>query len=320
MLLRRGNHQLQSRGYLAGRFGKPKQSALALFTMCLPALALLIAFNYVPMVWLTMAFKRYRANLGLFGSEWVGLDNFKFFFTSQDAWRVTRNTIGLNAVFILLVLLFSLTFAVLLNRVVKKAWLKFFQTVFFFPYFLSWIVVAYMLFGFLNMDHGIINSTLERIGAAGVKWYTKAEYWPYILTLAYVWKNAGYFSIIYFAAILGIDQHYYEAASLDGATKWQMITRITIPLISPVIITVLLLQVGKIFFADFGLFYFLPRQIGILFSTTDVIDTYVYRALRVTGETGLASAAGLYQSVVGLLLVIGANAVVRRIDPDSALF
>ena len=298
----------------------PLKDNLTLLLMGLPAIILLIAFNYVPMVWMTMAFKRYRADLGLFGSEWVGLDNFKFFFQSQDAWRVTRNTIGLNAVFIVLVLIISVTFAILLSNVAKKIWLKFYQTVFFFPYFLSWIVVAYMLFGFLNMEHGILNTWLTKLGFEGIMWYTKAEYWPFILSLSYIWKNAGYFSLIYFAGIIGIDKTYYEAASLDGASNWQMITKITIPLLTPVIIIVTLLQIGRIFFADFGLFYFLPRQIGILFSTTDVIDTYVYRALRVTGETGLATAAGLYQSVVGLILVVVANTVVRRINKESALF
>ena len=291
-----------------------------LLIMCLPAIGLLLAFNYVPMLWMTMAFKRYRADLGLFGSEWVGFDNFKFFFQSQDAWRVTRNTIGLNAIFIVLVLIFSVTFAILLSNVVRKVWLKFYQTVFFFPYFLSWIVVAYMLFSFLNMDHGIINTWLNKLGIDSIKWYTEADYWPPILTLSYIWKNAGYYSLIYFAGILGIDKSYYEAASLDGASNWQMITKITLPLLMPIIIIVTLLQIGRIFFADFGLFYFLPRQIGILFSTTDVIDTYVYRALRVTGETGLATAAGLYQSIVGLILVVSANAIVRRINKESALF
>jgi len=291
-----------------------------LLMMCMPAVILLVAFNYVPMLWMTMAFKRYRADLGLFGSEWVGFENFKFFFQSQDAWRVTRNTIGLNAIFIVLVLIFSVSFAILLSNVTKKLWLKFYQTVFFFPYFLSWIVVAYMLFSFLNMDHGIINTWLNKLGIDSIKWYTEASYWPPILTLSYIWKNAGYYSLIYFAGILGIDKAYYEAASLDGASNWQMTWKITIPLLMPVITIVTLLQVGRIFFADFGLFYFLPRQIGILFPTTDVIDTYVYRALRVTGETGLATAAGLYQSIVGLILVVTANAVVRRINKESALF
>lgn len=291
-----------------------------LLLMCLPAVTLLAIFNYAPMVWMVIAFKKYRANLGIWKSEWVGFENFKFFFTSQDAWRVTRNTIGLNAVFIVLVLVFSLLFALLLNELKSRTLTKFYQTVFFFPYFLSWIVVAYMLFGFLNMKLGIINTMLTNMGLEGVAWYTKAEYWPSILTFSYIWKNAGYFSIIYYAGIMGISTSYYEAAVLDGATKVQRIRYITIPLLSPVITVITLLQVGRIFFADFGLFYFLPRQIGILYPTTDVIDTYVFRALRVTGETGLASAAGLYQSVVGLILVVTANYIVKKVNSENALF
>lgn len=299
---------------------KKLKNNYVLLIMCLPAVILLGVFNYMPMAWTVIAFKKFRANQGLWGSEWVGLDNFKFFFTSQDAWRVTRNTIGLNIVFIVLVLVFSLLFALLLNEMKSKVATKFYQTVFFFPYFLSWIVVAYMLYGFLNMKLGIINTFLNTMGLDSIQWYTKAEYWPYILIFSYIWKNAGYFSIIYYAGIMGISPAYYEAAVLDGATKLQIIRHITIPLLSPIITVITLLQIGRIFFADFGLFYFLPRQIGLLYPTTDVIDTYVFRALRVTGETGLASAAGLYQSMVGLILVVVANYIVRKVNSENALF
>jgi len=288
--------------------------------MAVPAIILFLIFNYAPMFGIIIAFKRLRVDKGILRSPWVGFENFRFFFESQDAWRITRNTVLLNAVFILVGLVVALAIALMLFELRKAAYLKVFQTIFFFPFFLSWVVVGYMLYAFLNVELGIANTFFASMGLPTVEWYTNSPVWPFILTFIYIWKSAGYFAVIYYSAILGIDEGFYEAAAIDGATKPQIIRKIMLPLLSPVISVIVLLQVGKIFYADFGLFYFTTRDIGSLYSTTDVIDTYVYRALRVTGNLGMASAAGFYQSVVGFILVVVSNFMVRRANPENALF
>ncbi len=291
-----------------------------LLLMAFPAMLCLLLFNYLPMLGLVMAFKDFRYDKGILGSDWVGFNNFDFFFSSQSAWRVTRNTIGYNAVFIVLGLLIAIIFALMLNEIFSRKLVKFYQTVMFFPYFISWIVVSYMAFAFLNMQHGILNSMLESLGLNSVNWYTEASYWPFILIFTNIWKQTGYSSVIFYAGLMSIDKQYYEAASIDGATKLQLITKISIPFLTPLIVVLALLAIGRIFYADFGLFYHLPKNIGMLYSTTDVIDTYVYRSLRVVGDIGMSTAAGLYQSMVGFLLVVGTNAIVKKINKDNALF
>ena len=300
-------------------FGK-RRGNWELLSLCMPAIVLFLVFNYLPMFGIIVAFKNYRFDRGFFGSDWNGINNFKFFFTSQDAFRITRNTVGLNLLFIVAGLIASVVFALMANEVTRRSLLKVYQTVMFFPYFLSWVVVSYMLYAFLNNNLGMVNNLLRQLNVEPVKWYTQPGYWPFILLFVYLWVNIGYSSVIYYAGIMGIDNEYYEAAVIDGASKLQIIRKITIPLISPIIIVIVLLQIGKIFYADFGMFYFLPRGIGILYPTTDVIDTYVYRTLRVTGDIGMASAAGFYQSIVGFLLVLSSNYVVRKINKDVAVF
>lgn len=291
-----------------------------LLLMCLPAVFLIIIFNYFPMFGIVIAFKDFNVAKGFFGSEWVGFKNFEFFFTSQYAWRITRNTLGLNAIFIVVLMFSSVSIALMLNEIRKRAHVKFFQTTMFFPYFLSWVVVTYMVYAFLNVELGIFNNVLESIGFKSRDWYADYRYWPFILTFLYIWKHAGYFSIIFYAGIMGINSEYYEAAKIDGATKFQRTTKITIPLIMPLIVMVGLLQIGRIFYADFGLFFQVPKDIGMLYPVTDVIDTYVYRALRVVGDIGMASAAGFYQSLVGFCMVIFTNSIVKKINSENALF
>jgi putative aldouronate transport system permease protein len=288
--------------------------------MAFPALLLLFVFNYLPMAGIIIAFKRFRANLGFLGSPWVGLQNFRFFFESQDAWRITRNTLAYNAVFIILGLVIAVAFALMLFELTNRTVLKFYQTVFFFPYFLSWVVVGYVLYAFLNMQYGLLNGLIRSLGGTEVQWYISPGYWPGILVFMNLWKTVGYFSVIYYAGLMGIDRELFEACVIDGASKWQTVTRISVPLISNLMIALVILQIGKIFYADFGLFYNLPRDIGNLYPTTDVIDTYVFRSLRVTGEIGMSSAANFYQAIIGFLLVLISNWVVRRISPDHALF
>jgi putative aldouronate transport system permease protein len=288
--------------------------------MTLPALVLLFVFNYLPMAGIVIAFKRFRVNLGFFGSPWVGLQNFRFFFQSQDAWRITRNTLGYNALFIVLGLVIAVAFALMLFELTNRTTLKFYQTVFFFPYFLSWVVVGYVLYAFLSMQYGLANNLLRILGRPAIQWYIVPGYWPPILIFMNLWKTVGYFSVIYYAGLMGIDKELFEACVIDGANKRQTIMHISVPLLSNLMVALVILQIGRIFYADFGLFYNLPRDIGTLYPTTDVIDTYVFRSLRVTGDIGMSSAANFYQAIIGFTLVLVSNWVVRVFSPDHALF
>ncbi|CAN7622564.1 ABC transporter permease subunit [Paenibacillus sp. LjRoot153] len=290
-----------------------------LFFMSLPAILYKLIFNYLPMLGLVIAFKQYRYDLGIWGSEWIGLKNFEFFFKSDNAFTVTRNTILYNMSFILLTLVFALTFAILLNEIPRK-WIKLHQTTLFLPYFLSWVVVGYIVFGFLDHKNGFMNVILQSLGDQPIKWYEQAKYWPFIIILTQIWKGVGFSTLIYYAGILSIDSSYYEAAKIDGASKWQMIRKITIPLLTPLIVILLIVAIGNIFRADFGLFYFIPNDTSFLYNATDVIDTFVYRSLRVVGDVGMSTAIGLYQSVVGFILVLLSNWIIKKINSDNALW
>lgn len=290
-----------------------------LFLLTLPGSLFVLVFAYTPMAGLILAFKNFNPSKGIWGSDWVGFDNFKFFFTSQDAFRVTRNTILLNASFIILGLIFSIILALMLQEVSGKA-RRLYQTVMFFPYFLSWVVISFVLFALLNMDLGVFNNILKSLGFDAVQWYAEPKYWVGILIFSYLWKNLGYYSIIYYTGLIGIDPSYYESAEIDGASKLRQIKDISLPLLTPMIVLMTLLQIGQIFHADFGLFYFLPRNIGALYPVVDVIDTYVYRSLRVVGDTGMAAAVGFYQSIVGFVLVLLSNFVIKKINGENAIF
>ncbi|MDQ0724519.1 MULTISPECIES: ABC transporter permease [Paenibacillus] len=293
--------------------------------MVLPGAIWFFFFSYLPLVGTVAAFKEYRFSregfwASLMKSEWVGWDNFKFLFSTSDAWLITRNTLFYNIAIIFLGLVFAVALAILLSELVNKRLAKLYQTGMFLPYFLSWVIVGYFAFSFLSMDRGMLNQIIGWFGMEPIQWYSEAKYWPYILVFVALWKTIGYSSVVYLASILGIDKSLYEAAMIDGASKWQQIRNITIPLLSPIITIMTLLAVGRIFYADFGLFYQVPRDSGTLYSVTNVIDTYVYRGLKTSGEIGMSTAAGLYQSVVGFVLVIISNYVVRKIDKDSSLF
>jgi putative aldouronate transport system permease protein len=290
-----------------------------LFMMSLPAILYKLIFNYLPMIGLVIAFKQYRYDLGIWGSEWIGFKNFAFFFKSDAALTVTRNTILYNISFILLTLVCALTFAILLNEISRR-WIKVHQTILFLPYFLSWVVVGYVVFGFLDHKNGFMNVILQSFGDQPIKWYEQAKYWPFIIVLTQIWKGVGFSTLIYYAGILSIDSSYYEAAKIDGASKWQMIRHITIPLLTPLVVILLIVAIGSIFRADFGLFYFIPNDTSFLYNATDVIDTYVYRSLRVVGDIGMSTAIGLYQSVVGFILVLVSNWVIKKINSDNALW
>jgi putative aldouronate transport system permease protein len=293
--------------------------------MVLPGAIWFFFFSYLPLVGTVVAFKQYRFSregfwVSIFKSKSVGWQNFTFLFSGNDAWVITRNTLFYNLAFIFIGLVLSVAMAILLSELVGKTLAKVYQTGMFLPYFLSWVIVGYFAFSFLSVDRGVLNQFLGWFGVQPIQWYNDPKYWPYILVFVSLWKSIGYNSVVYLASILGIDRSLYEAAMIDGASKWQQIRNITIPMLSPIITILTLLAVGRIFYADFGLFYQVPRDSGTLYSVTNVIDTYVYRGLKTTGEIGMSTAAGLYQSVVGFVLVIVSNFIVRKFDKDSALF
>jgi putative aldouronate transport system permease protein len=290
------------------------------YLLVLPAAIYVFLFSYAAYPYLLIAFQRFDYTKGLFNSEWIGFNNFKFFFNSSEALVVTLNTIKLNLLFLFFVTFFAVAIALLFNEIRSRIFMKFAQTTMIFPSFLSWIIVSYMMYSFFTMDYGIINQVITAFGGEPVNWYSKPEAWPSILVGMKVWKEAGMGSIIYLAAIAGIDQSLYESADIDGATRWQKMTRITLPLIAPTIVILTLLNLGKIFYGDFGMIYAIIGDNGVLYPTTDVIDTYVFRSLRQIGDPSNAAAVGLFQSTVGLVLVFLANWITRRYFREGALY
>ncbi len=298
-----------------------KRFNFGLFSMVIPGAIVLIIFSYIPMFLIFIAFKDINYSLGLFKSPWNGIKNFLFFLTGPDAWIVTRNVIAYNFIFIFLGNATAVAAAIALDGLRHKGIARFYQSVMFLPYFLSWIVVSALAFSFLSVDLGLLNKTiLPVLGLEPVNWYSNKPFWPFFLVFSNLWKYTGYTSVIYFAAIAGIDVAYFEASALDGASRWQTIRSIMIPLISPIIIINVILGIGRIFYGDFGLFFQLPKNNGTLFPVTNVIDTYVYRTLINAGDIGMSAAAGLYQAVVGFILVLGSNLIVRKVDAEKSLF
>lgn len=293
---------------------------LPLTFMVIPGLIYLLINNYLPMFGMMIAFKDVNFAKGIFQSDWVGLRNFKYLFTTSDAFIITRNTLLYNIAWIIMGITISIFLAVLLNEVRNKFFARFYQSMILIPQLVSIIIVSYLVYAVLS-DKGFMNNTLlPMLGIDQIPWYFEAKYWPVILTIVHMWKSIGFSVVVYFASIIGIDEEYYEAARLDGASKWQQIKGITIPLIMPTIVMLLLLSIGKIFYSDFGLFYQVPMNSGPLYETTNVIDTYVYRGLLGLGDVGMSAAAGVYQSLVGFSLVMLSNWLVRKFSKDNALF
>ncbi len=299
---------------------KVNKRELQLFSMCLLPMLLVLIFNYLPMAGIIIAFKDYRYSTGVFGSKWVGFDNFKFFFKSTEFARITFNTLYLNALFILTGTIMSLLVAILLYQLNHRNTIKTIQTIFITPHFVSWVIASYMLYGFLNTRFGILNTWLTNAGMDSVDWYSDPKPWPVIFVIVYLWKSVGMDSITYYAALMGIDSSIIEAGEIDGANNRQIIRHVIIPTMVPLISILTILKIGNIFRADFGMFYQLPRDSGALYQTTDVVDTYIFRALREIGDMGMGSAVGLLQSVVGFIMVMITNTISRKIDPDRALF
>lgn len=285
-----------------------------------PGLVYLIINNYIPMTGIIIAFKKYNIKDGIYGSPWNGLKNFKYL-VSNDLGLILRNTILYNLVFIVLGMFCSVALAIMISDIVNPTAKKIYQSFVMMPFLISMVIVSYIVFAFLSAENGLINKgILIPLGKEPVSWYSTTKPWPFILTFVHLWKSAGYGTLIYIAGIAGIDKELYEAARIDGASRWKQIKAITLPHLIPSMITLTMLNIGRIFYSDFGLFFQVPQSSGALFSVTQTIDTYVYRALISTGGVTKSAAAGFFQSVVGFLFVMGSNLLVRKISPENAMF
>ncbi|MBC8170186.1 MAG: sugar ABC transporter permease [Anaerolineae bacterium] len=284
------------------------------FLMALPALLWLLIFKYLPLIGVSIAFTDYKVRRGLAGSEFVGLDNFRFLFATETAIRATVNTVVLNVLFISVGVVFALLVAWLFFEVYNSQLTRYYQTLLLLPRFISWVVVSYFVYALLATDNGVINNILRNLGVQPVSWYNSPEYWRVILLLVSLWAGVGVGSLIYLSGMLAIDPQLFEAARIDGASKWQQFIYVTFPMVVPLIIINVLLSMAGIISADFGLFFQVPRNQPLLYPVTDVLDTYIYRSLTVTQNISMAAAAQFYQSIVGFVLVILFNWIVRRIE------
>ena len=292
-----------------------------LYVMALPTIIFLLMFCYAPMFGLVMAFQDFKVDKGFFGSQFVGLKNFEFLFSSTDAWVITRNTVCYNLVFIVVNTSLAILMSLMLSELHSGRLAKTLQTVYMLPYFLAWTVVAIVLSGFLDRGYGLVNKIIQAVGGKGkTDWYKERELWPWLFVALNAWKGVGYSTVLYLAVISGISNDYYEAAVLDGASKLQQARYITIPHLRTVMCITLIMSLGGIFRGDFGLFYSVTKDSGRLYPVSDVIDTYIYRSLTTMSNAGMTAAAGFYQSVVGFITLITANWVVTKIDSDSAMF
>ena len=295
--------------------------ALPLYLMMVPGFIYLIINNYLPMSGLILAFKKIDYSVGILRSPWTGLSNFKYLFSTNDAFLFFRNTILYNLAFILLGNALGVFVAIALDSIRKKFFKRASQVIILIPYLLSTVIVSYVVYAFLSGNTGFINNTvLKALHLESINWYSQAKYWPIILVIVYLWMSFGYSSILYYSTLIGIDKTYYEAAVVDGASVFQQIKYITLPSLKTTIITLVLMAVGRICYSDFGLFYQVPMNSGLLYKTTQTIDTYVYRALLEMNDIGRSTAAGFLQSILGFICILIANSIVNKLDKESALF
>ena len=292
---------------------------MALLLLALPGIIFMLVFSYLPMGGLVLAFKDFVPRKGLFGSEWVGLDNFKFFFTSQDAWRTIRNTVLYSLDFLVIDLIVGVVMALLLYHLKNGIALKIYHTVIMIPRFLSIIIISFIVYAVLSPSYGVLNQIIEGFGGEGMKWYSEAKYWPFILTIVHIWQIAGSGCLYYYSGLMGVDQALYEAAEIDGANTLQKCWHVSIPALIPIMIMMTILGIGRIFSGDIGLFYQVTMDQGALYPTTDIINTYTYRAL-LNGSLEKSAAVGLFQSVTGFVLVMVTNAIVRKVSPENKMF
>lgn len=306
-------------GNKKNRFVSDFKRSFPFLLLALPGAVVLFLFRLMPLFGLVLPFKNYNPTLGFWKSEWAGFENFKFLFKSNDVLNATRNTLFYNAVGIVVGIVVGVGIALLLFELANK-YVKIYQTILYLPYFISFVVVAFIMKGILDMDYGILNKVIVYFGGEKLMWYNNPEYWFWIIPILSVWKNLGNNVLMYYAALIGISPELYESARIDGAGKLKQVWYISIPMIKNIIVVLFILNIGKIMYADFGLFYNVPLNIGLLYPATDVLDTYVYRALMTIGDIGMSSAAAFYQAVVGFILVIVSNSVAKKIDPESGMF
>lgn len=298
---------------------KAIRESISMGVLAIPGLSLLIVFNYLPMFGAVIAFKNYKPLKGVLGSDWNGLKNFEFFFTSQDALRTIRNTMCYNGVWIILGTICAVGLALMFYSLKSARAMKFYNTAMILPKFLSAVILAFLAEAFLHYRYGVINQVLAMFGEPAIDWYATTNAWPVILTVVYLWATVGMSSIIYYASLMGLDEGLLEAARLDGANKWQQIWNIMIPHLVPIIIIQTILSIGQLFNGDFGLFYQVPKDSGVLYPATDIINTYTFRALQ-EGNLSQSAAVGLAQSAAGFVMVVATNAIVKKISPENSLF
>lgn len=311
---------MPEKGKQKRRMSYAMRDSLSLTLLAVPGIVLLFIFNYLPMYGLSVAFKQFNPNLGIWKSPWVGWDNFEFFFTSQDAWRVLRNTVLYSLDFMFVGLFFAVLVALLLYNMRSQAGVKVYNTVMILPKFLSMVLIAFIVYSFLNPASGILNQVIRAFGGEGkTDWYARPEAWPWVITIVHIWQTVGMNSIVYYAALMAIDESLFEAARIDGANKWKQTRYIAIPHLTSIMIITTILAFGNLFNGDFGLFYQTTRDVGLLYPTTDIISTYTFRGL-MGGNMGVSAAVGLFQSCAGLVLVIIVNLIVKKISPENSLF
>lgn len=301
-------------------FGKEWKKNKTLFLMALPSVAVVFVMSYLPMTGLVLAFKNYRFDLGVFGSEWNGLSNFEFLFKSGTGWKITRNTVVYNLLNLITSQGLAIIIAILLSELNGRIFKKLTQSIIFLPYFISWVIVGTFVYNIFNYETGVLNNILVRLGSEKINVYSKPSVWPWIICLFNSWKWCGYNSVIYIAAILGIDGEQFEAAQIDGANIFQQIAHIMLPCIRPTVITMVLLQVGRIMRGDFEMFYQIVGNNGQLYNATDVIDTYVFRSLLTNSNLGMTAAATFYQSILCFVIIVVVNHIVKKMEADYALF
>lgn len=294
-------------------------SSLPLLSICMPAIIFTVIFHYIPLFGVVIAFKDYNYIDGILGSPWVGIENFKFFFSSNDAVRVIFNTVGYNVLFMLLEMLFGVILALMMYEINSRGMLKYVQTTTSIPYTLSIVVIAYIVYALLSYDSGLINSVIRSFGGKPILWYNTPKYWPFILTFTHLWQMLGFGCLLYYAALIAVDQQLFEAAAIDGASRMKQIIHISIPELVPIICLKIIMGVGNVVNSSLGLFYQIPMNSAALYSKTDVISTYVLRGLQ-TGSIGVTAAVGLAQNVCGFILLVVSNTIIKKVRPENALF
>lgn len=295
------------------------RESISMGMLAIPGVIFLLIFNYVPMFGIVIAFKNFKPLKGILGSEWCGVDNFKYFFTSNDAWVTIRNTILYNIAWLILGTICAVGLALMFYSVKSRKALKVYNTVILMPKFLSAVLLSFVVETFLNYRYGYLNQIITSAGANQIDWYTKPEIWPFILTVVKIWATVGVGSMIYYASLMSMDEGLLDAARVDGANKLQQIWHVMIPHLIPIIVIQNIINIGHMFSADFGLFYQVPQNIGLLYPTTDVINTYTFRALQ-AGHLSRATAVGLAQSVAGFILVVITNSIVKKVSPENRLY